>query len=286
MARWKKAEALAALGLALAAAPPARAGDDALAFRSHGEAIGSRDLAALKQLVSPDTVRVYEPYEQREVAYVALRFDRVLDALYGKAWRGEEEILFTCRDGYQPSVPVARVLAHESWLAFARADQPAFTLHKFESGRYQDVPLGPFYLIWENIADKQMRAEGDYAWPYQLAGVDLIRVRDRYPKLVPPETASPIAQRGFREFRIHCSRCHPLNGEGGAVGPELNSAADPAGRRDPAWLRCWIDAPSKLVPTARMEPLSPELPDRDAVLDAIVAYLQVMAQTPTGAPPH
>ena len=278
MARWKKAEALAAL--VLAAAAPARAGDDALAFRSHGTAVASRDLAALKKVAPPETVRVYEPYEQREVSYLALRFDRVLDALYGKEWRSEEELLFTCRDGYQPSVPVARVLEHKAWLAFARADQPAFTLHKLESGRYQDVALGPFYLIWENIADKQMRAEGDYAWPYQLVGVDRIRVRDRYPKLVPPENASPLAQRGFREFRIHCSRCHPLNGQGGAIGPELNRAENPAGRRDAAWLRRWIDQPSQLVPTARMEPLSPELPDRDAVLDAIVAYLQAMADHP------
>jgi mono/diheme cytochrome c family protein len=276
LARWKKADRLALFATALLALP-ALAGDDALAFRSHGAAVVSRDLSALKKLVPPEPVRVFEPYEQREVAYTALRLDRVLDALYGKAWRTEEELLFTCRDGYQPSVPVARVLGHAAWLAFARADQPAFTLHKLESGRYQDVALGPFYLIWENIADKQMRAEGDYAWPYQLVGVDLIRVADRFPKLVPPASASPLAQRGFREFRIHCSRCHPMNGEGGQIGPELNSAQNPAGRRDPVWLRRWIDQPSRLVPTARMEPLSPELPDRDAVLDAIVAYLQAMA---------
>jgi hypothetical protein len=69
-----------------------------------------------------------------------------------------------------------------------------------------------------------------------------------------------------------------MNGQGGNIGPELNAAANPAGKRDPVWLRHWIDAPAELVPTARMEPLSPELPDRDAVLDSIVAYLQAMAR--------
>ena len=285
MARWKKAEALAALVLALAAAgTPARADDRALAFRRHGQPVASRDLPALRRLARAQTVRVFEPYEQREVEFLALRLDAVLDALYGASWRSEEELLFTCRDGYQPTVPVARVLAHRAWLAFERPDSPDFSIRKLESGRVQEIPLAPFYLIWENLADETVRAEGDYAWPYQLVGVELIRARDRFPQLAPPADASPAAQRGFREFRIHCSRCHPLNGEGGAIGPELNAAANPAGRRDPAWLRRWIDKPSEIAPNARMEPLNPALPDRGAVLDAIVAYLQAMAASPHAEP--
>lgn len=284
MARWKKAEALLALVFALTAvATHAHADDRALAFRNHGAAVASRDLAALRKLARAETVHVFEPYEQREVAFLALRLDAVLDAIYGTRWRSEEELLFTCRDGYQPTVPVARVLAHRAWLAFERPGTPAFSIEKLESGRVQDVSLAPFYLIWENLADATVRAEGDYGWPYQLVGVELIRARDRFPQLAPPADASPAARRGFREFRIHCSRCHPLNGEGGGIGPELNAAANPAGRRDPAWLRRWIDAPSQIAPTARMEPLNPSLPDRDAVLDAIVAYLQVMADHPAQA---
>jgi mono/diheme cytochrome c family protein len=287
LGRWKKAEALALLAFAWAqGALPARADERALAFRRHGELVASRDLDALQKLAPRQTVRVFEPYEQREVTFAALRLDTVLDALYGAGWRGEDELLFTCRDGYQPSVPVARVLAHRAWLAFARAEAPAFEIRKLESGRHQQVSLAPFYLVWENLADPQVRAEGDYGWPYQLVGVELIRARDRFPKLAPPADASPAAQRGFHEFRVHCSRCHPLNGEGGAIGPELNAAGNPAGRRDPAWLRRWIDAPSRIAPTARMEPLNPDLPDRDAVLDAIVAYLKVMAESPRAEPPR
>jgi mono/diheme cytochrome c family protein len=281
LARWKKTEALAVLALALAAVPmSARADDPELAFRRHGKPVATRDLSALRELVHAQTVRVFEPYEKREVDFLALRFDAVLDALYGASWRSEEELLFRCRDGYQPTVPVARALTHRAWLAFERPGAPVFSIQKLESGRVQDISLAPFYLIWENLADPAMRAEGDYAWPYQLVGIELIRVRDRFPQLAPPADASPAAQRGFREFRIHCSRCHRLNGEGGAIGPELNAAANPAGRRDPAWLRAWIDAPSRITPTARMEPLNPALPDRDAVLDAIVAYLQAMAGHP------
>ena len=90
-----------------------------------------------------------------------------------------------------------------------------------------------------------MRAEGDYGWPYQLVGVELIRSRDRFPHMAPPASAPAAVQHGFAAFRIHCSRCHTVNGEGGQVGPELNRAESPAGRRDPAWLRAWIDDPSR-----------------------------------------
>ncbi len=282
MARWKRVERLGSLGLALAAllAVTARADDASLAFRRHGAPVATRDQRALSRLATVETVRVFEPYEQREVSFVALRFDRVLDALYGADWREQEELLFTCRDGYQPTVPVARVLAHTAWLAFERAGAPAFSIRKFESGRHQDVSLAPFYLIWENIADAQVRSDGDYGWPYQLVGVELIRSRDRFPRMAPPADAAPRVHEGFAAFRIHCSRCHPVNGEGGRIGPELNRAPSPVGRRDAAWLRDWIDDPARIAPGTRMERLDPALPGRGAVIDSIIAYLQAIAEHP------
>jgi mono/diheme cytochrome c family protein len=280
LARWTKAERVAALSLfTLLAAAIVRADDTALAFRRHGQLVATRELVALKQLAPVQTVRVFEPYERGEVAFVALRFDRVLDALYGAGWRKEEEILFTCSDGYQPTVPVARVLAHEAWLAFAREGAP-FSIQKRESGRVQNVSLAPYYLIWENLADAQVRSEEDYGWPYQLVGVELIRSRDRFPHMAPPATAPAQVQDGFNAFRIHCSRCHPVNGEGGKIGSELNRAESPAGRRDPAWLRDWIDDPSRISPATRMERLNPSVPGRDAVIASIIAYLQAIADHP------
>ena len=231
----------------------------------------------LREIARAQGVRVFEPYEEREVEFLALPLAAVLDSVYGADWRKDDELLFTCRDGYQPTVPVARVLAHQAWLAFERPNAPAFAIHKFESGRHQDVPIGPFYLIWENVKDAQVRAEGDYGWPYQLVGVELIRSRDRFPRMAPPVSAPVQVQQGFALFRIHCSRCHTVNGEGGNVGPELNAAASPAGRRDPTWLRAWIADPERVAPGTRMEPLNPALPDRDAVIASIIAYLQAIA---------
>lgn len=279
MARWTAAERAALAILVALLALPARADDTALAFRRHGQPVATRELAALKQLTPAQTVRVFEPYERRELAFVALRFDRVLDALYGAGWRKEEELLFTCRDGYQPTVPVARVAQHAAWLAFAREGAP-FSIQKLESGRVQSVSLAPFYLIWENLADAQVRSEGDYGWPYQLVGVELIRSRDRFPHMAPPANAPAQVWDGFNAFRIHCSRCHPVNGEGGKIGPELNRAESPVGRRDAAWLRDWIDDPSRISPGTRMERLDPALPGRGAVIASIIAYLQAIADRP------
>jgi cytochrome c2 len=273
LARWKRTSALA-LGLLLALS--ASGEEPALAFRSYGKPVATRGIAALEKAAAAQSVRVFEPYEQREIPMRALPFDRVLDAVYGNAWRSAEELLFTCLDGYQPTVPVARVLEHHAFLAFARDDAPKFTLRKLESGRWQEIPAGPFYLVWENLSDTQVRREGDYAWPYQLTGVELIRARDHFPHMAPPADASPTVQQGFAAFRIHCSRCHTVNGDGGKIGPELNRVEAPAGRRDAKWLHDWIDDPSRLSPGTRMERLNPALANREPVIASIIAYLQAM----------
>ncbi len=252
-----------------------------LSFSRHSERVATRDLEWLRQRVEPSTVRVHEPYESREVVFAALPFDRVLDALYTPSWRNEEELLFTCSDGYQPTIPVERVRSHRAWLAFDRADHSDFSIQKLESGSVRRVELGPFYLVWENLDDAQVRQEADYGWPYQVVGVDLIRSLDRFPKMKPPADSLAAVLAGFAAFRVHCSRCHKLNGEGGSIGPELNAASSPLEYRDRDWLRSWIEDPSRIRPEARMPRLNPNLPNRARTVDEILAYLDAMA-TPRG----
>jgi mono/diheme cytochrome c family protein len=281
--RATSAGLILALGLALLPAPRVLAdGKDAadreLLFSRHAEPVARRSLAWMREAVAPATVRVHEPYESGEVSFEALPLAPLLDVVYGAAWREEEELLFTCRDGYQPTVPVARVLAHHAWLAFARADQPAFTIEKRESGEVKTIDLAPFYLVWENLGDATVRQEADYGWPYQVVGIDLIRTRDRFPAMAPPADASPEVAAGFVAFRVHCAKCHRMNGEGGTLGPELNPPARAVPRRDAAWLRAWIVDPDRIRPGTRMPALNPALPDRAAVVDRIIAYLDAMAR--------
>ena len=141
----------------------------------------------------------------------------------------------------------------------------------------QRIELGPFYLVWENLDDERIRQEADYGWPYQLVGVDLIRSRERFPGLTPPAGSSQDVLEGFAAFRVHCSKCHELNGEGGSLGPELLGAKGPLALRDRDWLRTWIEEPSRIRPQTRMEPLNPALPDRARVVERILTYLEAMA---------
>lgn len=268
-----------ALGWIAATSTPARGDDDAstaLRFARHGEAVATLALDALRDVADAKTLTVHEPYEDGEATFRALPLAAVLDHVFGKGWRDEEELLFTCRDGYQPTVPVQRALDHQAWLAFERPGAD-FTIDKLESGRRQEISLAPFYLVWENRDDAVVRAEGDYGWPYQLVGIELVRARDRFPKMTPLASADALVAEGYTAFRMYCTRCHAINGEGGSIGPELNAPGREVGRRDPAWLRRWIDDPSQFAANARMPALDRGLPDRDHTLDALLAYLHAMA---------
>jgi mono/diheme cytochrome c family protein len=256
----------------------------ALRFSRGGEPVAEKTIDWMREVAPASVIRVHEPYESREIPFEALPLEPLLDAVYGPSWREAEEILLSCSDGYAPTVPVARVIEHRPWLAFARADQPGFSVEKRESGELKTISLTPFYLVWENLDDAVVRQEADYGWPYQLVAIDLIRARERFPKMAPPEGSSPEVMKGFAAFRIHCSKCHTLNGEGGTIGPELNAANSPVEYRDPAWLRGWIEDPSQARPDARMPALNPALPDRAAVVDQILAYLAAMARV-RDAPP-
>lgn len=249
-----------------------------LSFARHGTVLRAATLSDLLSIAPSRTVRVFEPYEGREVAFEAVPLAAVLDAIYSESWRNEEELLFTCLDGYQPGVPVARALAHAAWLAFARADQPEFKLWKLESGSRHWVALGPFYLIWENLDDPEIRQAGDYGWPYQLATIDLVRTQERFPNMFPPPASSSQAMAGFRAFRVHCSRCHRINGDGGTVGQELNTPVSPLDYREREWLARFISDPSAVRPASRMPALDEALADRTSTVAAILAYLEVMAR--------
>ena len=66
-------------------------------------------------------------------------------------------------------------------------------------------------------------------------------------------------------------------GEGGTLGPELNYPASVTEYVEPTWLRRWIDAPLTVRHGTPMPGLPPGIPDREAALRDVIAYLTVMA---------
>lgn len=267
------------------AAVAVAAPETGLRFELRSQPVAVRDLDWMRSRVPARDVRVFEPYEEHEVVFEAIALAPLLDAVYGDRWRSEEELLFTCSDGYQPTLPVSRVLQHEALIAFARREAPAFEISKMESGRKQQISLAPFYLVWNNLEDAQLRSDGDFGWPYQVVGIDLIRTADRFPNMVPPSDASPQVRAGYETFRLQCSRCHAIGGDGGTIGPDLNGASRPIETRDHDWLRRWIDDPSSVLPTSRMPRLNVDTPDRARVIDEILAYLEAISRAHPTAPP-
>lgn len=223
-------------------------------------------------------VEVYEPHEQVNVSYQAFPTREVFDKIYGPAWRKAEEVVFTCSDGYQPSVPVKDILVHPSFLALGRTGaQPGeFKLtNKLQANEI--VTLGPLYLIWDNIKDKALRAEGASQWPYQIVSIDLVRFQDRFSAMAPGKNASPQVIEGFLQFRKSCSNCHRLNGVGAEKAPELNFPVNVTEYYREEFLKRWIDKPQSIRWQSPMPPFNPDHPNRKQAIDAIYSYLKHMA---------
>ncbi|MGB5413471.1 MAG: cytochrome c [Polyangiales bacterium] len=270
----------------VATAPSEEQGARSIDFLIESKPVSSLTVEEIKKNVKPLRLEVSEPYEHAKVMFTALPLERVLDEAYGPSWRTHEAILFHCRDGYEPTIPVRRVLDHRAFLAIDRPGDVGFTILKDEQGTTRRIPLSPFYVIWENLDNARVRIEGDYGWPYQVVRIDLVSFQSRFQEMAPPAHSSPNVLVGFNAFVAHCSKCHAINGRGGAIGPELNYPANPTEYLKEEWLRKWIDDPTLMRIAPRMPPLNPDLPDRARIIDEIIAYLGAMAshKVDPGAP--
>jgi len=280
--RWLVAALLCLVTFRSAGAAPASAPApvQSLTFARPGQPPHKLTRTTLRSLgLTPERLAVFDPYEQRVIEFEGFSARDVLDQAYGVAWQSGEELLMTCSDGYKPSVPVRRFLEHRALLAYARTDQPSdFTLLKGDVQPAKRVALGPWYLVWENQSDATVRAEGDFGWPFQLVSFEPVKFSDRFPHLAPPAGASAAAQRGFGAWRIHCQKCHMLNGDGGEIGPELNWPMNVTEYWQPNMLKRWVLDPASMRLPAKMPPINPALPNREAVVDDIIAYLSAMRE--------
>ncbi len=116
-------QALIGVGLFLAAAPLFA---QELSFKKKGEILKSIKVAELKTLAPLQTIKVWEPHENKEVEYRGYSARALLDAVYGSKWLDAEELLFTCADGYQPSVPLASFKKFNSFFVTERVGQKEF----------------------------------------------------------------------------------------------------------------------------------------------------------------
>ncbi len=235
---------------------------------------------SLQKITAPESITVWEPHEKVEVTYVGYRAVALFDALSNKEWRKHEDVVFTCLDGYQAVVPASRFTQHDAFLAFARSDNPEFTLINQLQGN-EKVALGPYYLVWDNREKPDLKAEGGHGWPYQVKSVSFLNEEERFPRIAPPKGSPPPVRRGFVAFQKNCFTCHAVNGDGGNKSIDLVHPFSPVEYWREPWLKRWIVNPSELRPATAMPSLSLPGKDGEKVAADIIAYLKAMVRVRT-----
>ena len=238
----------------------------------------------LKQMgVSGHYVTVVEPHKsdpshRTHVTYLAVEANQVFDHLFGYQWESpDSDVVFSAADGYQYAAGVERFKQYKAYLAYARADGDAFTLEDKDGQRTE---LGPYYLIWDNIADPSLIMQGAYGWPYEIVHVDVRPVGAYAPLL--PANASRQARDGFVLFKEYCLICHQAAGIGGQkLSTDLRQLLCPLKESE---LKAMIDEPGEALRKGGMPPLDEGLQGegRRQTIDLIVAYLQALQ--PEGQP--
>ena len=224
-------------------------------------------------------VTVVEPHESTkerriEVAYTAVPIEGLFSQWFGDRWSSEDaEIVFFAKDGYRSVVAGSKLKQYRAFLAFARADGTAFAVDN-PSQNEKRIPLGPYYLIWDNLGFPELLQQGAYGWPYQIISIERhSKGEDR--KLL-PEGSSRHVEQGFEDTREYCLTCHSIQGIGGKKYPvDLVQAAC---RWQKADLKDWIDSPSRIKPGTTMPPVARMLPaeSRRQIIERIVDYLKAM----------
>lgn len=233
---------------------------------------------------APVTVTVREPHLVRngqmpEVRYVGHDATAVLTRLLGAGWRTPgQELEFRALDGFVSRIPVERFARYRAWLVVARADGAAFEVDNHLQGE-REVPLGPYYLVWDNRASKALQAEGGALWPYQVAsiGVGPSSLRALLPAGMPARFAQDAEL-----ARVNCLSCHRIRGYGGDKMP-LDLAVVVRGYDAATWRR-WLLEPAAVRSGTTMPPLAEGLPpaERAALAQRLYDYLRALPAQPAG----
>lgn len=223
----------------------------------------------------PATLAVHEPHLSvggRRVAieYVGYPAVDVMATVFGEDWHEQARTVeLRALDGYVSRIDVARFLDDTAFLAFARADGAPFTVDNLRQNQ-TDVPLGPWYLVWDNISNPALLAEGASDWPYQVHEVNLVSLSES--ALLPQGLAADLHE-GAGLAKRYCLQCHKVNGFGGEKFPG-NLAALARVHPEPDFVRLVLN-PSSVRSNTTMPPLSDRLPDaeRRRIAKALFDYL-------------
>jgi hypothetical protein len=228
--------------------------------------------------LKPQAVEVIEPHlttpaSRTRRRYVGWPAAAVFDKLLPPTWKDEGmEIEFRALDGYVARVPAGRFARYSAFLVFARADGSPFTVDNIAQNE-KDVPLGPYYLVWDNIRDGELVKEGASFWPYQVSEMRAAPASLRV--LLPGDLGTRYAAEAQLTQKL-CLSCHQVNGYGGDKYP-INLAER---AKDMAWqdFRRQVMTPRAANAQALMPPMLETEPDaaREATARRLYDYLRAV----------
>jgi len=245
------------------------------AVTAEAEPLPAPDELIARMGAEPAVVAIHEPHLTTAaghvtVDYVGYPFKDVADALLGAGWETKADALeFRTLDGYVSRIPMTTFATYSPYLVFRIADKPQFTVDNLPQNE-KDVPLGPYYLVWQNIDDKQVLAEGLGIWPYQIKEIRLDLGSDA--ALVPPGLDAQF-KHGAELAKAYCLNCHEVNGYGGEK--IVGNLAKMARNLSPEKFSAWLLDPKSVKAGTKMPALSPSLPEdeRAKIASDLYAYL-------------
>jgi hypothetical protein len=228
------------------------------------------DVDELKALLGepPIEVEVVEPHlvegeNKPYVVYLGYPVEMVLSVVLAGSWKASRGVIeFRARDGYVSRIRSDRFDQHRAYLVFARRDAGEFKVYN-RMQHQRDVPLGPYYLVWDNIHDADVFKEGSTYWPYQ---VNEILVSQSLPVL------GEMSEYAI-ELEKYCLNCHRVNGSGGNKAPfDLAEQTKSLGREK---FLAWVLDPSSMNPDTTMPAINESMPagERRALATRLFEYL-------------
>lgn len=246
---------------------------------ARGEILPDPDDLAVQIGTDPVMVAVVEPHmsdAQNQVIaeYVGYPVEAALEEILGADWRLRgDTIEFRALDGYVSRIAVPRFEPGLAFLVFARGDGAPFTVDNLAQ-REEDVPLGPYYLVWDTINHPELLAEGAGNWPYQVSEIRAVNVSDA--ALLPAGSGEELRV-GAELAKTHCLNCHQVNGYGGNKSPGNLAAIAKGLSRD--YFTAWVLDPASQREGTTMPALAPQLgeTERARIAEALYDYLANVA---------
>lgn len=244
-----------------------------LLLSSHAGAVLLPRVDELKRLVAepPVEIEVIEPLliegkRRPHVVYLGYPVEKVLGAILGDQWKtAAAEIEFRALDGYVSHIPTERFDRYRAYLVFAKKHSRAFIV-KSRAPDAKSIPLGPYYLVWDNIRQPDLIEEGATYWPYQVNEIVISRAPEKNP-------VSEDQSRPARELEKYCLSCHRVNGYGGNKSPlDLAEQTKILGEKK---FQAWVLKPSSIKPDTQMPAMVTGMAEaeREALAGRLFRYL-------------